>query len=90
MYQYEIHPHLQGIMTKLLKKDPKTRERIIKKIQEVINSNPEHYKNLRHDLKEFKRVQIGHFILVFKFDKSENKIHFEDFDHHDKIYQKKF
>ena len=77
-------------MTKLFKKDPKTRERIIKKIQEVINSNPEHYKNLRYDLKEFKRVQIGHFILVFKFDKSENKICFVDFVHHDKAYKKKF
>ena len=65
-------------------------ERILKKIQEVINSDIEHYKNLRHDLKEFKRVQIGSFVLVFKFVKSENKICFEDFDHHDKIYQKRF
>lgn len=86
MYQYKIQPHLQGIMTKLFKKDPKTRERIIKKIQEIINSDVEHYKNLRYYLKEFKRVQIGEKVLVFRFDKKNNVISFEDFDHHDKIY----
>ena len=65
-------------------------QRILDKIQEIINSDPEHYKNLRHDLKEFKRVQIGSFVLVFKFVKSEDKLYFEDFDHHDKIYLKRF
>ena len=90
MYQYKIQPHLQEIMTKLLKKDPKTRERIIKKIEEIINSDVEHYKNLRHDLKDFKRVQIGEKVLIFKFEKNQNLILFEDFDHHDKIYKKRF
>ena len=33
-----------------------------------------------------KRVHIGHFVLVFKIIKRENKIVFMDFDHHDKIY----
>lgn len=76
-------------MKKLYKKDNQTRERILKKIQEIINSDDvEHYKNLRHDLKEFKRVHIGEKVLVFKFDKRNNLISFEDFDHHDKIYKK--
>ena len=87
---YEIKPSLRKIINKIFKKDSLMYERILRKIQEVINSNPEHYKNLRHDLKEFKRVQIGSFVLVFKFVKSENKIYFEDFDHHDKIYFKRF
>ena len=90
MYQYKIQPNLQEIMTKLFKKDPKTRERIIKKINEIINSDVEHYKNLRHDLKDFKRVQIGEKVLIFKFEKNKNLILFEDFDHHDKIYKKRF
>lgn len=89
MYSYEIKPNLQNIMKKLYKKDNQTRERILKKIQEIINSGDvEHYKNLRHDLKEFKRVHIGEKVLVFKFDKKNNLISFEDFDHHDKIYKK--
>ncbi|MBU2496516.1 MAG: hypothetical protein KJ767_00455, partial [Nanoarchaeota archaeon] len=49
---------------------------------------PEHYKNLRHDLRDFKRVQIGHFVLVFRFDRKKELIYFADFDHHDNIYQK--
>ena len=54
-------------MLKLFKKDNQTRGRIIKKIQEIINSaDVEYYKNLRHDLKDFKRVQIGEKVLVFK------------------------
>lgn len=88
MYQYKIQPHLQKIMIKLFKKDPETRERIIKKINEIINSDPEHYKNLRFPLQHLKRVQIGEKILVFKFDKKNKIISFENFDHHDKIYQK--
>ena len=56
-------------------------------IQEVINSDPEHYKNLRYDLKHFKRVHIdNHFVLTFKVDKQKNFILFEDFEHHDKVY----
>ena len=87
---YEIKPNLKRILNKIFKKDSLMYERILRKIQEVINSKPEHYKNLKHDLKEFKRVQVGSFVLVFKFVKSENKIFFEDFDHHDKIYLKRF
>ena len=51
MYQYKIQPNLQKIILKLYKKDNQTRERIIKKIQEIINSGDvEHYKNLRKPL----------------------------------------
>ena len=91
MYNYEIRPNLQKILTKLFKKDNQTRERIIKKIQEIINSNSiEHYKNLKHDLKDYKRVHIKESVLIFSFNQSKNLIIFEDFDHHDKIYLKKF
>ena len=76
-------------MLKLFKKDKQTRERIIKKINEIINSGDiKHYKNLKHNLKDFKRVQIGEKVLVFKYNKKNNFVSFEDFDHHDKIYKK--
>ena len=89
MYQYEISPHLQKIMKKLFKEDLQTRERIIKKINDIINSESiKHYKNLRYDLKEFKRVHIGEKVLVFKYNKNDNLISFEDFDHHDNIYRR--
>jgi YafQ family addiction module toxin component len=87
MYSYEIKPSLQKILKKLFKKDKKLYERILGKIKEVMDSkNFEHYKNLRYDLKHLKRVHIGSFVLVFKYDKNSKVISFEDFGHHDKIY----
>ena len=91
MHEFEIEEKLHKVLKKLSKKDKNLYERVWKKITEIINSyDVEHYKNLRHDLKEFKRVQIGEKVLVFKFDKTNNKILFFDFDHHDKIYVKRF
>jgi len=91
MINFDIEKKLEKKLEKLYKKDNQTYERIIKKIKEITNSNStEHYKNLKHDLKNFKRVQIGENVLIFTLDKTRNKIQFYDFDHHDKIYLKKF
>jgi len=90
MYLCDYSDTLKKILKKLSKKDKKLFEQILKKIEEIITSyNVENYKNLRNDLKEYKRVHVGHFVLVFRFIKSKNKIIFEDFDHHDNIYNKK-
>ncbi|MBS3075167.1 addiction module toxin RelE [Candidatus Pacearchaeota archaeon] len=90
MYDYEISENLQEVMIKLSKKDKSLYEQLLKKIEEIINSyNLEHYKNLRYNMKDSKRVHLGHFVLVFQFDKKNNKIKFDDFDHHDNIYKKK-
>lgn len=89
MYNYEIVPYLQKNLNKLSKKDKNLYGQVLKKIEEVINSSDvEHYKNLRYDMKDKKRVHIGHFVLIFQLIKSENKIKFLDFDHHDVIYKK--
>lgn len=89
MYLYEIQPSLQKIMLRLFKKDKQTRERLIKKIREITNSKDiEHYKNLKYPLHHLKRVQIGEKVLIFKFDKKNNFISFENFKHHNKIYKK--
>ncbi len=90
MYGYKTSEKLQEIMLKLSKKDKPLYEQLLKKINEVINSyGVEHYKNLKYNMKESKRVHIGHFVLVFQFDKQNNEIKFDDFDHHDNIYRKK-
>lgn len=91
MFDYKTSKNLDKILLKLSKKNKELYEQILKKIYEVANSlDVERYKNLRRDLKEFKRVHIGKFVLVFRFDKKENLIYFTDFDHHDKIYLKRF
>jgi len=89
MYNSDIIPSLQKILNKLSKKDKSTYEQVLNKIEELINSaDVKHYKNLRHNFKDGKRVHIGHFVLVFQFIKAENKIIFLDFDHHDNVYEK--
>ena len=89
MRSHEILPSLIKTLEKLSKKDKSLYEQILKKIDEVIHTpDVEHYKNLRYDMKDSKRVHIGHFVLVFEYRKKEDKIIFKDFDHHDKIYAK--
>jgi len=90
MYNFEVSEELERKLKKLSKKDKALYQQVLKKIEEVTNSEDvEHYKNLRYNMKDSKRSQIGHFILVFQFDKRSNTIMFDDFDHHDNIYRKK-
>ena len=87
--QYKTSKNFDRILDKLEKKDKQLYENLLNKMNEVLNClDIEHYKNLRYDMKEFKRVQIGHFVLVFRYDKQNDMIYFADFDHHDKIYKR--
>jgi len=89
MYSYNYSDNLKRILKKLYKKDKSLYEQLLKKIDEIINSyNVENYKNLRYNMKDSKRAHIGHFILVFQYNKKINMILFDDFDHHDNIYKK--
>ena len=77
MIKFEIKPELYKKLVKLSKKDKKSYEAVMRKIDEVINSNSiEHYKNLRYNMKDSKRVHVGHFVLVFSFDTSKDFIFF--------------
>ncbi len=88
MRDFEIKPELDKKLVKLSKKDKNSYEAVMKKIQEVVSSlDIEHYKNLRYDMKDSKRVHVGHFVLVFSYDKLNDFVSFEDYDHHDKIYR---
>lgn len=87
MREFEIKPELDKKLIKLSKKDKKRYEAVMKKIEEVLSSGDiDHYKNLRYDMKDSKRAHIGHFVLVFSYDKANDFVSFEDYDHHDKIY----
>tara|TARA_Y100000034_G_C6718799_1_gene317889 strand:- start:351 stop:620 length:270 start_codon:yes stop_codon:yes gene_type:complete len=89
MRDKEIKPHLKKILKKLSKKNKKAYEIILSKISEILNcEDVEHYKNLRKPLQHLKSVHIkSSFVLTFNYIKSENKIIFCDFDHHDNIYK---
>ena len=91
MFDFDLSDELKFIIKKLSKKDRKKVEIINKKIKQIINCDEEsinHYKNLRYNLREFKRVHIdNHFVLTFKVDLKNNFILFTDFAHHDDIYK---
>ena len=90
MFSFDLSDDLKFKIKKLIRKDKKKVEIINKKIKEIINcdhNSIQHYKNLRYDLKEFKRVHIDKsFVLTFKVDLARNFILFVDFDHHDRVY----
>ena len=87
MREFEIKPDFYKKLKKLSKKDKNTYNALMNKIDEVLGtSNVEHYKNLKYNMKESKRVHIGHFVLVFSYVKVRDFVSFEDFEHHDKIY----
>jgi len=88
MREFEIKPELDKKLIKLSKKDKTSYEAVMNKIQEILGSpDVDHYKHLRYDMKDSKRVHIGHFVLVFSYDKLKEFISFEDYDHHDNIYK---
>ncbi|MBI5553499.1 MAG: addiction module toxin RelE [Candidatus Diapherotrites archaeon] len=90
--EYDLSDRLKEILKHLARRDPKKVMIINKKIKQITNSDEEtieHYKNLRHDLKEFKRVHIEtHFVLTFQYNRATKAILFVDFDHHDNIYRR--
>lgn len=90
MYRWKRSKKLRKILKKLFKKDRVRYEATLSKINEIINSEDiDHYKNLSHDMKEFKRIHIdSHFVLVFKVEKEKNLIKFMDLQHHDFIYRR--
>jgi len=90
--QYDLSPQLEEKLKKLLKHDKRRYEIIMKKIEKIVESDEltiEHFKNLRHDLSDRKRVHIDKsFVLTFEYNKAKKHILFLDFDHHDNIYKK--
>lgn len=90
MHNWKTSEYLLDVMRKLSKRDKSLYEQILGKIEEIKNCHDvEHYKNLKYNMKDSKRVHIGHFVLVFQYDKTTDTINFDDFDHHDVIYKKR-
>jgi mRNA-degrading endonuclease RelE of RelBE toxin-antitoxin system len=88
MRRFAIEENLKKTLKKIFKKDKLSYNIIMNKIDEVLNcADVDHYKNLRKPLQHLKRVHIkSSFVLTFKYLKSDDKVIFYDFDHHDNIY----
>jgi len=85
-----ISDELKKTLVNLKRKDKTMFQMVEKKILQIASSDPfsiQHFKNLRSPLNDFKRVHIGSYVLLFRV--QADKIIFEAFEHHDKIYQKR-
>lgn len=89
MYELKIKPDLDRLFKKMRKRELGTLQIINKKVQEI-RQNPQHYKNLRKPLENWKSAHIvAHFVLAFSVDENTKTVTLEDYDHHDYIYKKK-
>ena len=91
MFSFDISDELKIVLSKLAKKDLVRATIINKKIKQIISFDEkiiDHFKNLRHDLSEYKRVRIDKsFVLLFKVTKSKKHILFDKLEHHDRVYK---
>ena len=78
---------IEDKLSKLKRKDPTLFIAIQKKICQIAsfdNNAVQHFKNLRRDLKDYKRVHIKSYVLIFKIE--GNTLIFAKFCHHDEAY----
>jgi mRNA-degrading endonuclease RelE of RelBE toxin-antitoxin system len=78
-------------LTRTLKRlkgsDPTLFGRVQKKINQIATFDGvsiNHFKNLRRNMSNYKRVQIGSFVLLFRVE--EDTIIFDRLVHHDEAY----
>ena len=78
---------IDSILAKLKSKNPALFRAVQKKICQIASLDKvsiQHFKNLRGDLKDYKRVHVGSFVLMFKI--VEDTVIFARFMHHDDAY----
>ena len=87
MYKDFYSKEITKKLSKLKKKDAVQYSKVRKKMDSILENPDISYKFLHHEMKGFQRVHIGHFVLVFFIDHQNKSISFEDYNHHDNIYQ---
>ncbi|MGV8141048.1 MAG: type II toxin-antitoxin system RelE family toxin [Candidatus Woesearchaeota archaeon] len=91
MFEFEIGDKLTDRLKKLSIKNPILTQAVNKKIREIIsqdNDSINRYKNLRYDLKGYKRIHLTKsVILLFIVDIEKNKILFTHLEHIDDAYR---
>lgn len=73
------------ILEKMAKKDRLGLKKVEYQVYKII-SDPLIGKPLRNIMKNYRRVHVESFVLVYKIENEE--ITFIDYDHHDRIYKK--
>jgi addiction module RelE/StbE family toxin len=84
-YTIVADPEVEATFRKMKAKDASRFEQLVKKLEEI-GENPEAGKPLRRPLHGRWRVHIGHYVLIYKFDKKKGLITLVKFAHHDEAY----
>ena len=91
-FAFALSDELRAVLEKAAKKNPELAKSVYKKIEQITQLNDEstidHFKNLRHDLKDYKRVHVGSFVLMFKIYREKRFILFDRLGHHDDAYKR--
>ena len=85
--KFSISDELNQTMAKLKKKDITLFRRVQKKINQIFDCDEttiHHFKNLRRGMSIYKRVHLGHFVLLFQIEK--DVVVFDRFVHHKEAY----
>lgn len=92
MFDFNLEDEFEHILTRIGKRNPKISLAINRKINEIVlrdKNSINAYKNLRHDLKQFKRVHITKtLIMIFFVDIEHNHILFVSLKHRDDAYKR--
>jgi addiction module RelE/StbE family toxin len=78
-------PNVEATFRKMWQKDSARFGQIEKKLRELAE-NPEIGKPLKKPLRGFWRLHIGHYVLMYKIDRKNQKITLVDYAHHDEVY----
>ena len=82
-----VSDELEKTLSVLKRKDKSTFISVSKKMCQIACSDmaaANHFKNLKGNMSNLKRVHIGPFVLVFRI--AGDTIVFESFSHHDRSY----
>jgi len=86
MYECEIKGKLDKKLQKMAKRERISYRAIVKKIEQIVE-DPYLGKPLHGLLKGKRRIQMGHFVLIYEVDEKGHKVAFLDFAHHDDAYK---
>ncbi|MEM4263943.1 MAG: type II toxin-antitoxin system RelE/ParE family toxin [Candidatus Woesearchaeota archaeon] len=87
-YEAMVNQKCQEEIKKACRKNSLLETALKKKINEILE-NPQHYKPLRYDFAEERRVHVlKSFVLIFEIDETKKTVNFIAFLHHDDAYRR--
>lgn len=84
-YTFVFDAAFDNALRLIKKRKPSLFKKVSAQIEKVIRA-PILGKPLRNILRNYRRVHVGSFVIIYEI--KDTEIRFLDFDHHDRIYKK--